>query len=75
MMKEWSLKGTVAQMLNAVSEVCLLLESVKEREVERPLHNLLYRLGKSPEQNGINHSHSTKYINQNFKGQTNSHAR
>ena len=33
-----------------------------KREDERALYRLLYCLGKSPGQNGINHSHWTKYI-------------
>ena len=78
MVKECSPKETVAQMLNALSsfcEVCLLLDSVKEREEERVLHQLLYCQGKSPEQNGINPSHWMKYINRNFNSETNFPAR
>ena len=45
MVKEWSPKETLAQILNALSRaevVCLLLDSVEEREGERMLHRFLY---------------------------------
>ena len=40
------------------------------REDERMLHRLLYCPGKSSGQNGMNHSHWTKYINWNPNGKT-----
>ena len=40
------------------------------REDERMLHHLLYHPGKSSGQNGMNHSHWTKYINSKTNGKT-----
>ena len=64
MIKEWSPKGTMAQMLNALSSCWCGLSAARisgeERKRER-LYSFLYCSGKSSEQNGINHSIGRKY--------------
>ena len=73
MMKEWSPKGTVVQMLNALSRVeCDLpaagIGQVKKRgrESVTPPFILPEKVIRAE---CINHSHWTKYVNRNFNCQ------
>ena len=64
MMKEWTPKGTLAQKLNVLISYCdglllLLLRRVSEEESESAFTLLFILSG----ENGISHSHWTKYIN------------